>query len=138
MEFLAQNGLKDVRMHKKAQRLCFTFKRHTHPLIWGGKKNGASFSLIGAPNLVYNPNRKMPCKSSVKTGTQHQFEQFYSWFTGIATFKGRYLHSRDYKSPDAFTGKRVIVIGIGNSGVDLAVEISHTAQQVGTTCLALY
>ncbi|KAM3839145.1 flavin-containing monooxygenase 5-like isoform 1-T2 [Vipera latastei] len=49
---------------------------------------------------------------------------------GISTFKGRYLHSRDYKSPDAFTGKRVVVIGVGNSGVDLAVEISHTAQQV--------
>lgn len=80
----------------------------------------------------------MPYKSSVKTGTQHQFEQFYFWFTGITTFKGHYLHSRDYKSPDAFTGKRVIVIGIGNSGVDLAVEISHTAQQVGTTCLVLY
>ncbi|XP_070602926.1 flavin-containing monooxygenase 5-like isoform X1 [Erythrolamprus reginae] len=51
-------------------------------------------------------------------------------FPGITTFKGHYLHSRDYKSPDAFTGKRVLVIGIGNSGVDLAVEISHTAQQV--------
>lgn len=68
-----------------------------------------------------------------KQGIQQQLEQFYSWLTGIATFKGQYLHSRDYKSPDAFTGKRVIVVGIGNSGVDLAVEISHTAQQVGTT-----
>uniref|UniRef100_A0A0A9ZEH6 Flavin-containing monooxygenase n=1 Tax=Crotalus horridus TaxID=35024 RepID=A0A0A9ZEH6_CROHD len=51
-------------------------------------------------------------------------------FPGLSTFKGHYLHSRDYKSPDAFTGKRVVVIGVGNSGVDLAVEISHTAQQV--------
>ncbi|KAJ6663123.1 hypothetical protein lerEdw1_010716 [Lerista edwardsae] len=53
-----------------------------------------------------------------------------SSFPGIEKFKGRYFHSRDYKSPDEFTGKRVIVIGIGNSGGDLAVEISHTAQQV--------
>ncbi|XP_044295297.1 flavin-containing monooxygenase 5-like isoform X1 [Varanus komodoensis] len=51
-------------------------------------------------------------------------------FPGIAEFKGRYFHSHDYKSPDEFTGKRVIVVGIGNSGVDLAVEISHTAEQV--------
>ncbi|XP_007444528.2 dimethylaniline monooxygenase [N-oxide-forming] 5-like, partial [Python bivittatus] len=57
-------------------------------------------------------------------------QQFYYLLTGITTFKGRYLHSHDYKSPDEFTGKRVIVVGIGNSGVDLAVEISHTAQQV--------
>lgn len=49
---------------------------------------------------------------------------------GIERFKGQYFHSRDYKNPESFTGKRVIVIGIGNSGVDLAVEISHTAKQV--------
>ncbi|KFW76863.1 Dimethylaniline monooxygenase [N-oxide-forming] 5, partial [Phalacrocorax carbo] len=50
--------------------------------------------------------------------------------TGIEKFKGRYLHSRDYKDPQDFTGKRVVVIGIGNSGLDLAVEISQTAKQV--------
>ncbi|XP_035945093.2 flavin-containing monooxygenase 5 isoform X1 [Halichoerus grypus] len=51
-------------------------------------------------------------------------------FPGIEKFKGQYFHSRDYKNPDIFTGKRVIIIGIGNSGGDLAVEISHTAKQV--------
>lgn len=51
-------------------------------------------------------------------------------FPGIEKFKGKYFHSRDYKNPIEFTGKRVIVIGIGNSGGDLAVEISHTAKQV--------
>ncbi|XP_015278055.1 PREDICTED: dimethylaniline monooxygenase [N-oxide-forming] 5-like [Gekko japonicus] len=51
-------------------------------------------------------------------------------FPGIEKFQGRYFHSRDYKDPNEFTGKRVIVIGIGNSGGDLAVEISHTAEQV--------
>ncbi|XP_012585466.1 PREDICTED: dimethylaniline monooxygenase [N-oxide-forming] 5 [Condylura cristata] len=51
-------------------------------------------------------------------------------FPGIEKFKGQYLHSRDYKKPDSFTGKRVIVIGIGNSGGDLAVETSHVAKQV--------
>lgn len=51
-------------------------------------------------------------------------------FPGIEKFKGQYFHSREYKSPVEFTGKRVIVIGIGNSGGDLAVEISHTAKQV--------
>uniref|UniRef100_A0A8C3JJ47 Flavin-containing monooxygenase n=1 Tax=Calidris pygmaea TaxID=425635 RepID=A0A8C3JJ47_9CHAR len=49
---------------------------------------------------------------------------------GIEKFKGRYLHSRDYKDPRDFTDKRVVVIGIGNSGSDLSVEISHTAKQV--------
>ncbi|NXU76211.1 FMO5 monooxygenase, partial [Oreotrochilus melanogaster] len=53
-----------------------------------------------------------------------------SSFPGIEKFKGNYLHSRDYKDSHDFTDKRVVVIGIGNSGSDLAVEISHTAKQV--------
>ncbi|XP_025069385.1 dimethylaniline monooxygenase [N-oxide-forming] 5-like isoform X3 [Alligator sinensis] len=56
-------------------------------------------------------------------------------FPGIEKFRGCYLHSREYKNPQEFSDKRVIVIGIGNSGGDLAVEISHTAKQclVGRT-----
>uniref|UniRef100_A0A672TWW4 Flavin-containing monooxygenase 5 n=1 Tax=Strigops habroptila TaxID=2489341 RepID=A0A672TWW4_STRHB len=46
-------------------------------------------------------------------------------FPGINKFKGRYLHSRDYKDTQDFTDKRVVVIGIGNSGADLAVEVSN-------------
>lgn len=54
----------------------------------------------------------------------------FPFLAGIEKFKGQYFHSRDYKNPESFCGKRVIVIGIGNSGGDLAVEISHTAKQV--------
>uniref|UniRef100_A0ACB8F2H5 Uncharacterized protein n=1 Tax=Sphaerodactylus townsendi TaxID=933632 RepID=A0ACB8F2H5_9SAUR len=51
-------------------------------------------------------------------------------FPGIDKFKGDYFHSRDYKTPDVFAGKKVLVIGMGNSGVDIAVEASHTAEKV--------
>uniref|UniRef100_A0A8D2MBX7 Flavin-containing monooxygenase n=1 Tax=Zonotrichia albicollis TaxID=44394 RepID=A0A8D2MBX7_ZONAL len=49
---------------------------------------------------------------------------------GLEKFEGCYLHSRDYKNPQPFFGKRVVVVGIGNSGIDIAVELSHTAKQV--------
>ncbi|ROL55564.1 Dimethylaniline monooxygenase [N-oxide-forming] 5 [Anabarilius grahami] len=51
-------------------------------------------------------------------------------FPGIDTFKGKYFHSRDYKTPEELRGKRVVVIGIGNSGGDIAVELSRMAKQV--------
>ncbi|NXN94460.1 FMO4 monooxygenase, partial [Rhinopomastus cyanomelas] len=52
-------------------------------------------------------------------------------FPGIDTcFKGRYLHSQEYKDVEAFRGKRVLVVGIGNTGGDLAVELSHVAAKV--------
>ncbi|NWI56477.1 FMO4 monooxygenase, partial [Calyptomena viridis] len=52
-------------------------------------------------------------------------------FPGIDTrFKGQYLHSQEYKDVEAFRGKRVLVVGIGNTGGDLSVELSHVAAKV--------
>ncbi|KAK7133344.1 hypothetical protein R3I94_015273 [Phoxinus phoxinus] len=51
-------------------------------------------------------------------------------FPGIDTFKGKFFHSRDYKNPEDWRRKRVVVIGIGNSGGDIAVELSRMAKQV--------
>ncbi|XP_042663117.1 flavin-containing monooxygenase 5 [Tyto alba] len=66
----------------------------------------------------------------VCTGHHTEAHLPLSIFPGIKNFKGRYLHSRDYKDAQDFTDKRVIVIGVGNSGLDLSVEISRTAKQV--------
>ncbi|XP_075616416.1 flavin-containing monooxygenase 3 isoform X2 [Balearica regulorum gibbericeps] len=51
-------------------------------------------------------------------------------FPGIQKFKGCYFHSREYKEPEKFRGKKVLVIGLGNSGCDIAVELSTVASQV--------
>uniref|UniRef100_A0A3P9IF79 Flavin-containing monooxygenase n=1 Tax=Oryzias latipes TaxID=8090 RepID=A0A3P9IF79_ORYLA len=51
-------------------------------------------------------------------------------FPGIETFKGEYFHSRDYKTPEEWRNKKVVVVGIGNSGGDIAVELSRVAKQV--------
>ncbi|XP_027627345.1 dimethylaniline monooxygenase [N-oxide-forming] 2 isoform X2 [Tupaia chinensis] len=51
-------------------------------------------------------------------------------FPGIERFKGQYFHSRQYKHPDGFERNRILVIGIGNSASDIAVELSRRAAQV--------
>ncbi|XP_041967776.1 dimethylaniline monooxygenase [N-oxide-forming] 2-like [Alosa sapidissima] len=48
---------------------------------------------------------------------------------GAKTFPGKYYHSWEYKDPEPFRGKRVVIVGIGNSGCDIAVEISRTAEK---------
>ena len=45
-------------------------------------------------------------------------------------FDGEVLHTCDYKSPEQLRGRRVLVIGAGNSGCDLAVEAVHHASSV--------
>ncbi|MCA0928247.1 flavin-containing monooxygenase [Ruegeria profundi] len=40
-------------------------------------------------------------------------------------FSGELIHASDYRYPTQFTGKRVLVIGAGNSGCDIAVDAIH-------------
>ncbi|XP_072295123.1 flavin-containing monooxygenase 5-like [Eucyclogobius newberryi] len=51
-------------------------------------------------------------------------------FPGIENFGGRYFHSREYRHAEGLQGKRVVVIGIGNSGGDIAVDVSRVAEKV--------
>ncbi len=44
-------------------------------------------------------------------------------------FKGEYLHSHDYKEPAPFTKKRVCVVGVGNSALDIASDLAVAAER---------
>jgi hypothetical protein len=38
-------------------------------------------------------------------------------------FEGEYLHAHGYRAPEPFRDKRVLVVGVGNSAVDIAADI---------------
>ncbi len=44
-------------------------------------------------------------------------------------FAGEQVHAHDYREADQLAGKRVLVVGIGNSAMDIAVESSTVAQR---------
>lgn len=46
------------------------------------------------------------------------------------TFTGETLHSNHYRDATPYKDKRVMVVGIGNSGVDIACDACHLAEQV--------
>ena len=50
-------------------------------------------------------------------------------FPGQDEFDGTLIHAHDYKTPDLLAGKRVLVLGIGNSATDIAVEASRIADK---------
>lgn len=43
-------------------------------------------------------------------------------------FEGEYLHAHYYREPDPYVGKRVCVVGIGNTAADIATDISTTTR----------
>ncbi|KZC12907.1 PREDICTED: senecionine N-oxygenase-like [Dufourea novaeangliae] len=60
----------------------------------------------------------------------HYFEPSLPKLRGKDIFQGRQMHSHDYRTPEVFADKTVLVIGAGPSGMDLAVDISKKATRV--------
>jgi cation diffusion facilitator CzcD-associated flavoprotein CzcO len=49
-------------------------------------------------------------------------------FPGSDEFGGTQLHAHDYRDPEFLRGKDVVVLGMGNSAMDIAVESSYVAR----------
>jgi putative flavoprotein involved in K+ transport len=49
---------------------------------------------------------------------------------GRASFSGRVIHSREYRRPDDFVHRRVLVVGVGNSAGEIAAEIAAAGARV--------
>lgn len=64
--------------------------------------------------------------TSVVISTGHHWDRIMPEIKG--EFTGELIHSKDYKHRDFLKGKRVLVIGGGNSACDIAVEAARTGE----------
>ena len=44
---------------------------------------------------------------------------------GLSSFEGPVVHSSEYRNGSAWTGRRVLVVGLGNSGGEIALDLSE-------------
>jgi dimethylaniline monooxygenase (N-oxide forming) len=49
---------------------------------------------------------------------------------GLEKFKGQSLHSRAFKKPEQFAGRRVMVVGFGNTAADTSTQLAEVAEKV--------
>jgi dimethylaniline monooxygenase (N-oxide forming) len=66
--------------------------------------------------------------SAVLVANGHLWDPRWPAFPG--RFDGTVIHSHHYRTADPFEGKRVLVVGIGNSAVDIAVDLCRRAKSV--------
>ncbi len=57
----------------------------------------------------------------------HNWDPKWPHYPGMDSFEGEMIHAADYAGPDQLRGKRVLVVGAGNTGCDLAVESAQYA-----------
>jgi len=48
---------------------------------------------------------------------------------GQVQYRGRVLHSRDYRNAAPFAGQRVLVVGMGNTGAEIALDLAEQGVQ---------
>jgi thioredoxin reductase len=58
---------------------------------------------------------------------------FLPYYPGSKTFTGQQLHSAHYVEAAPFTGKKVLVVGAGNSGAQILAEVSKVADATWIT-----
>lgn len=59
-------------------------------------------------------------------------------FPGQERFKGDLVHSENYRNPNKFKGKRVLIVGAGESGSDITNEISMVAAKTAIAIRGLH
>ncbi|XP_026315002.1 senecionine N-oxygenase-like [Hyposmocoma kahamanoa] len=51
-------------------------------------------------------------------------------FQGLDLFKGSIIHSHYYREPEKYQGRRVLIVGAGPSGLDLAMHLSNFTKKL--------
>jgi dimethylaniline monooxygenase (N-oxide forming) len=74
-----------------------------------------------------------------RTGERHEFDAVVIATGHLSTphhvakfqaFDGEYVHAHYYREPDAFVGKRICVVGVGNSAADISTDICMQAKSL--------
>ncbi|KAL7613059.1 hypothetical protein Lser_V15G07279 [Lactuca serriola] len=51
-------------------------------------------------------------------------------FDGLEVFGGKVMHSSEYKNGGEFRGRKVLVVGCGNSGMEISLNLCHNGARV--------
>jgi putative flavoprotein involved in K+ transport len=85
------------------------------------EREGAGFKVLASDGRCLDARAVVVASGGYGTPRMPHIE-------GDTLFKGVRIHSREYRSPEPFAGQRVVVVGAGNSAVQIAVELARVAE----------
>ena len=107
-------------------KLCLKQVLHCHPVD--------DFDQTGQWTLTIKDIKTGQIYTDIFDGimaaTGHHMAPHFPTFPGQCKFTRRIIHTRHYRNFLEFAGKRVLVIGLGNSGGDIANELSRISSKV--------
>jgi putative flavoprotein involved in K+ transport len=86
-----------------------------------GVRRGGAFLRVERDSGTWSA-----CAVTSATGTW--WRPFLPAVPGRADFGGQHLHTVEYRRPQDFAGRRVIVVGGGNSGAQIAADLAYDTE----------
>ncbi|XP_064211707.1 senecionine N-oxygenase-like isoform X2 [Tribolium castaneum] len=79
---------------------------------------------------VKNKQKEMEHYDAVIICNGHYSDPFIPDIPGIESFSGKVKHSHDYRTPEPYANKKVLILGSGPSGLEISQQISNVATKV--------
>jgi len=80
------------------------------------KKEGQNWVATSTGGQVYPAKQVVICTGFNRKPHEPQWK-------GMERFKGKIVHSRFYKTGKAYAGQKVLVVGMGNTGAEVALDL---------------
>ena len=96
----------------------FSIQPHFNTIVTSIKKEGDTWLVQTNTDLSFATKNVV-----VATGV-NRIPNVPTW-EGQENYTGTIVHSRDYKNPTPFKGKKVLVVGMGNTGAEVAFDLSE-------------
>lgn len=94
------------------------------------KDSKAHDSKAQSKQKANGETKQYTAKNLVIATGYNRVPQMPSW-QGLDEFKGTVMHSHDYKNGEAFKDQKVMVVGFGNSGAEIALDLwEHGAKPI--------
>ncbi|CAM5670193.1 NAD(P)/FAD-dependent oxidoreductase OS=Streptomyces alboniger OX=132473 GN=CP975_15190 PE=3 SV=1 [Streptomyces alboniger] len=99
-------------------------EHHRVDVVTGVEVTGIERTADGTGWLLRATGGRELTGSAVVVATGYNHTPRVPDWPGRDTYSGELLHAGDYRNPAPYTGKDVLVVGVGNTGAEIAVDLA--------------
>ncbi|MFD4631286.1 flavin-containing monooxygenase [Streptomyces sp. NPDC058284] len=100
-------------------------EHHKLDIVTGVEVTGLERTADGTGWLLHATGGRELTGSAVVIATGYNHTPHLPDWPGRDTYTGELLHAGDYRTPRPYTGRDVLVVGVGNTGAEIAVDLAE-------------
>ncbi|MFJ2234488.1 flavin-containing monooxygenase [Streptomyces sp. NPDC087859] len=98
-------------------------EHHELEIVTGVEVSRVERSPDGTGWLLHATGGRELTGAAVVVATGYNHTPLVPDWPGLTTYPGELVHAADYRNPQPYAGRDVLVVGIGNTGAEIAVDL---------------